>query len=260
MTVAENVAYGLNLRKLPRQMIAQKVAAILSTTRLEALADRYPGELSGGQQQRVALARALVVEPETLLLDEPLSNLDANLREEMRFEVRRLHDEYRYTTVYVTHDQSEAMTTADVIAVMNAGRIEQAGSPEDIYYRPRSEFVARFIGSSNVVRGRSLDTDRVEIGGVALRCVGEKLTPGRETPVSIRQHDIRLLTDEPEGADNVVPANVIRQVFLGGSRDYMVELAGGTQLRVVTPAEQSVAPGTAVWLHLPAERCRALAD
>jgi iron(III) transport system ATP-binding protein len=97
------------------------------------------------------------VEPETLLLDEPLSNLDANLREEMRFEVRRLHDEYRYTTVYVTHDQSEAMTTADVIAVMNLGKIEQAGSPEDIYERPRSEFVARFIGSSNVIKGQALD-------------------------------------------------------------------------------------------------------
>ena len=126
---------------------------MLATTKLDALAERYPGELSGGQQQRVALARALIVEPETLLLDEPLSNLDANLREEMRFEVRRLHDQYRYTTVYVTHDQSEAMTTADVIAVMNAGRIEQVGSPEEIYDRPRSEFVARFIGSSNVLKG-----------------------------------------------------------------------------------------------------------
>jgi iron(III) transport system ATP-binding protein len=260
MTVAENVAYGLTLRKLDRETVRAKAATILSTTRLEELADRYPGELSGGQQQRVALARALVVEPETLLLDEPLSNLDANLREEMRFEVRRLHDEYRYTTVYVTHDQSEAMTTADLIAVMNAGRIEQAGSPEDIYYRPRSEFVARFIGSSNVVRGRSLDAERVEIGGVPLRCTGARLTPGMETPVSIRQHDIRLLTAPPLDSDNVVPASVVRQVFLGGSRDYMVELAGGTQLRVVTPAEQSVAPGTAVWLHVPPERCRALAE
>ena len=163
MTVAENVAYGLKLRKLDRDTIKRKLAAILATTHLGALADRYPGELSGGQQQRVALARALVVEPETLLLDEPLSNLDANLREEMRFEVRRLHDEYRYTTVYVTHDQSEAMTTADVIAVMNAGKIEQAGSPEDIYDRPRSEFVARFIGSSNVVKGKALDDSHLVV-------------------------------------------------------------------------------------------------
>ena len=116
MTVAQNVAYGLELRKVDRETLKRKLAAILDTTHLGVLAERYPGELSGGQQQRVALARALIVEPETLLLDEPLSNLDANLREEMRFEVRRLHDEYRYTTVYVTHDQSEAMTTADVIA------------------------------------------------------------------------------------------------------------------------------------------------
>ena len=154
MTVAANVAYGLELRKVDRDTIKRKLTRFSRTTHLSALADRYPGELSGGQQQRVALARALIVEPETLLLDEPLSNLDANLREEMRFEVRRLHDEYRYTTVYVTHDQSEAMTTADVIAVMNAGRIEQAGTPEEIYDRPRSEFVARFIGSSNVIKGR----------------------------------------------------------------------------------------------------------
>ena len=154
MTVAENIVYGLKLRKLDRATIGKKLDAILATTKLAPLAQRYPGELSGGQQQRVALARALIVEPETLLLDEPLSNLDANLREEMRFEIRRLHDEYRYTTVYVTHDQSEAMTTADLIAVMNAGKIEQAGSPEDIYDRPRSEFVARFIGSSNVIKGK----------------------------------------------------------------------------------------------------------
>src|SRR5258706_11876132 len=170
MTVAENVAYGLKLRKMSKETIAQKLDLILSTTHLDQLAERYPGELSGGQQQRVALARALVVEPETLLLDEPLSNLDANLREEMRFEVRRLHDESRSTTGYVTHDQSEAMTTADVIAVMNGGKIEQAGSPEEIYDRPRSEFVARFIGSSNVVKGVALDDTHISCSDVTLRC------------------------------------------------------------------------------------------
>ncbi|MGB8671451.1 MAG: ABC transporter ATP-binding protein, partial [Pseudolabrys sp.] len=171
MTVAENIVYGLKLRKMDRASIGKKLDAILATTRLAPLAQRYPGELSGGQQQRVALARALIVEPETLLLDEPLSNLDANLREEMRFEVRRLHDAYRYTTVYVTHDQSEAMTTADLIAVMNAGKIEQAGSPEDIYDRPRSEFVARFIGSSNVIKGKGIDAARIDFAGTPLRCV-----------------------------------------------------------------------------------------
>jgi iron(III) transport system ATP-binding protein len=154
MTIAENVAYGLKVRRLDRSERERRVAGILDVTRLSEFAARYPHELSGGQQQRAALARALVVEPETLLLDEPLSNLDANLREEMRFEIRRLHDAYKYTTIYVTHDQGEAMTTADIIVVMNRGRVEQVGSPEDVYQRPRSEFVARFIGGTNIFRGR----------------------------------------------------------------------------------------------------------
>jgi iron(III) transport system ATP-binding protein len=259
MTVMENVAYGLTLRKLDKALIARKVQTILSVTKLEALAARYPGELSGGQQQRVALARALIVEPETLLLDEPLSNLDANLREEMRFEVRRLHDEYRYTTVYVTHDQSEAMTTADLIAVMNAGKIEQAGTPEEIYNRPRSEFVARFIGSSNVVKGKAVDAAHMTVAGATIRCTGEAMIAGKDAAISIRQHEIRLVASEPAPAGaNVVPATVIRHVFLGNSRDYMVELADGTQLRVVTSADQSVPQGEKVWLELPPQRCRVL--
>lgn len=260
MTVAENVAYGLKLRKVDRDTVGRKLYAILSTTKLRQFADRYPGELSGGQQQRVALARALIVEPETLLLDEPLSNLDANLREEMRFEVRRLHDEYRYTTVYVTHDQSEAMTTADVIAVMNAGRIEQAGSPEDIYDRPRSEFVARFIGMSNVFKGKVLDASHFEFAGHPLRVTGAALKAEAESTVSIRPHDIALSVTRPLADENVMSANVIRHVFLGGSRDYMVEVAGGTQLRIVTSAAQNVAQGKTVFLHLPPEKCRALAE
>jgi len=258
MTVAENIVYGLKLRKLGNDIIRKKLDDILATTRLAPLAERYPGELSGGQQQRVALARALIVEPETLLLDEPLSNLDANLREEMRFEVRRLHDAFRYTTVYVTHDQVEAMTTSDVIAVMNAGKIEQAGSPEDIYDRPRSEFVARFIGMSNVFKGKALDDSHVSFAGVTLRVTGGPLKAGGETAVSIRQHQIELFAKEPAIKDNLVAAKVARQVFLGSSRDYMVEVADGTQLRIVTSAAESIAPGSTVWLHLPPERCRAL--
>ena len=258
MTVAENIIYGLKLRKMDRDTIGKKLDAILATTRLAPLAQRYPGELSGGQQQRVALARALIVEPETLLLDEPLSNLDANLREEMRFEVRRLHDAYRYTTVYVTHDQSEAMTTADLICVMNGGKIEQSGSPEEIYDRPRSEFVARFIGSSNVIKGKGLDVSRVDFAGTSLRCVGEKISSGVPTAVSIRPHDIAISATQRQG-ENIVPATVVRQVFLGGNRDYMVESKDGTQLRVLTAAGENIAQGSAVWLHLPPERCRALA-
>jgi len=245
MTVAENIMYGLKLRKVDSAIIKKKLDGILSTTRLAPLAQRYP--------------RALIVEPETLLLDEPLSNLDANLREEMRFEVRRLHDAFRYTTVYVTHDQSEAMTTADVICVMNLGKIEQAGSPEDIYDRPRSEFVARFIGMSNVLKGKALDNDRVSFAGVPLRVTGDPLQPNAEAAVSIRQHQIELLAAEPADKNNVVPAKVIRQVFLGSSRDYMVEAQDGTQLRIVTEADGSIAPGAPVWLRMPPERCRALA-
>jgi iron(III) transport system ATP-binding protein len=258
MTVAENVGYGLTLRKFSRADIARKVAAILTTMRLSALADRYPGELSGGQQQRVALARALIVEPETLLLDEPLSNLDANLREEMRFEVRRLHDEYRYTTVYVTHDQVEAMTTADLIAVMNAGKIEQAGPPEEIYDRPRSEFVARFIGSSNIAKGTAVGDGRIILAGVPIRCVGGKLVPGETVSISIRQHEIRIVESPADSAENVISAIVTRNIFLGNSRDYMVEIPDGTQLRVVTPPQTSIPPGTKVRLEFPPERCRVL--
>jgi iron(III) transport system ATP-binding protein len=258
MTVGENVAYGLKLRKLERDLVAKKVAAILKTTRITPLVDRYPGELSGGQQQRVALARALVVEPETLLLDEPLSNLDANLREEMRFEIRRLHDKYRYTTVYVTHDQAEAMITADQIAVMNAGRVEQLGSPHDIYDAPSSEFVARFLGASNIIKGMSLGAGRVSVAGVALRCAGARLGPNIECAVAIRQHDIRISTTQPSGVENVLQATIVRNAFLGAGRDYMVELADSTQLRIVTAPTENFPQGAAVWLQLPSERCRAL--
>ena len=176
----------------------------------------------------------------------------------MRFEVRRLHDEYRYTTVYVTHDQSEAMTTADIIAVMNQGKIEQAGSPEEIYDRPRSEFVARFIGSSNVVKGQAVDENHISFCDAVLRCVGDKLAAGAAAAVSVRQHVIRLWAAQPQSMENVVPATVVRQVFLGNSRDYLVTAADGTQLRVVTSPAENIAQGAAVWLHLPPERCRVL--
>ncbi|HET8745223.1 MAG TPA: ABC transporter ATP-binding protein, partial [Ramlibacter sp.] len=233
---------------------------ILAATRLSQLAQRYPGELSGGQQQRVSLARALVVEPETLLLDEPLSNLDANLREEMRFEIRRLHDKYRYTTVYVTHDQAEAMTTADVIVVMNQGVIEQAGSPEEIYQRPRTEFVARFIGGTNVFRGRWDGADAVDCGnGLVLRCGSGEFESGEGAAVSVRHHDVRISRGRPETETNIVQGRVARQIYLGSHRDYLVHLPDGESVRAVAPAGLSIPPGESVWLHLPPEHCRALA-
>jgi iron(III) transport system ATP-binding protein len=262
MTVFDNVAYGLKLRGLSKGDAQQRADTILAATKLSQLAQRYPGELSGGQQQRVSLARALVVEPETLLLDEPLSNLDANLREEMRFEIRRLHDKYRYTTVYVTHDQAEAMTTADLIVVMNQGVIEQAGSPEDIYQRPRTEFVARFIGGTNVFRGRWDGRDGVAAGnGLFLRCGSGEFAAdaGSDTAVSVRHHDIQLRATRPEGETNCVRGVVARQIYLGSHRDYLVTLADGETVRAVTASGVSIPPGESVWLHLPPEHCRALA-
>ncbi len=259
MTVAENIVYGLRLRKLDRDTHRQEARSDPQATKLRNSApQRYPGELSGGQQQRVALARALIVEPETLLLDEPLSNLDANLREENAFRDSPPARRIPLYDVYVTHDQSEAMTTADLIAVMNGGKIDQLGTPEDIYDRPQSEFVARFIGASNVIKGNARDANHVAFAGATLQVVGAKLDPGQDAAVAIRQHDIQLSTQAPQTPDNAVKATVTRQVFLGANRDYMVETPDGTTLRVVTSTENAVPRGAEVWLYLPPERCRAL--
>ena len=151
------------------------------------------------------------------------------------------------------------MTVADVIAVMNAGKIEQAGSPEDIYDRPRSEFVARFIGSSNVIKGRVLDDCHLSLAGATLRCSGSKFAAGGEGAAAIRQHAVRLSAKKPEATENVVAGTVVRQVFLGASRDYLVEVGDGAQLRVVASAAENIPQGASVWLHLPPEHCRVLA-
>ncbi|GAC1332361.1 MAG: ABC transporter ATP-binding protein [Beijerinckiaceae bacterium] len=260
MTIAQNIGYGLKLRKLSRDDRVSRVERILAVTRLSALAERYPAELSGGQQQRVALARALVVEPEILLLDEPLSNLDTNLREEMRFEIRRLHDEFRYTTIYVTHDQIEAMTAADIVVVMNGGQIEQAASPADIYERPASRFVASFIGGANLLEGKGLAADAVEVADRPLHCGLGGARVGEAAAVSIRFHDVRLSKARPDLDANIAEATVVRQIYLGSHRDYLVELPGGQQLRSTAPVAFSAEPGETVWVSLPPESCRALAD
>src|SRR5213594_4628785 len=153
MTVAQNVAYGLKFKKLTKPQIEAKVTKLLGVVHLSELKDRYSAELSGGQQQRVALARALVVEPQILLMDEPLSNLAANLREEMRFEIRRLHEEFGITTLYVTHDQAEAMVISDRVAVLQHGRVVQIGTAQELFDRPRTRFVAEFIGRTNLIDG-----------------------------------------------------------------------------------------------------------
>jgi iron(III) transport system ATP-binding protein len=259
MTVRENVAYGLKLKPFSAADKQQRVATLLEATQLAALAARYPSELSGGQQQRVALARALAPKPDILLLDEPLSNLDANLRAEMRFEIRRLHDQFQYTSVYVTHDQVEAMTMADRIVVMNGGRIEQIGAPEEVYERPNSAFVARFIGGSNVLKVRHVGARTVEIGGHALEIgEGEFAGAGREMSICVKTHDLELLPDAGQrGADNVVPGVVRSQAYLGGHRDYIVDV--GQEVLIAAPPQLRVATGSTVGVRFRPQRCRGLA-
>jgi iron(III) transport system ATP-binding protein len=255
MTVAENVGFGLTLQKLSASEIKARVAKILEVVQMSHLADRYPAELSGGQQQRVALARAIVVQPAVLLLDEPLSNLDANLREEMRFEIRRLHEEFRVTTVYVTHDQSEAMATADRIAVMNGGRIEQVDAPHVIYTRPKTRFVAAFIGRTNLVEGQ-LDGEEVGLDGFALR-LGQlhSVIPGSKRPIllSVRPQSMALHREKPLRRDGypVLPVTVAQRTYLGESWDYVVRPEdSGLRLRVAAPPLQVHDVGDSVWLEI----------
>jgi iron(III) transport system ATP-binding protein len=258
MTIAENVSYGLETRRMPRVERDARVNKILDVIRLKHIADRYPHQLSGGQQQRVALARALVVEPATLLLDEPLSNLDANLRDEMRSEIRRLHLQFRFTTAYVTHDHIEAMTTADLIVVMNHGHIEQAGAPDEIYERPRSAFVARFVGGANVLNGRANGTE-IDCGGIRLDCAHREPAADGTAAVAIRPHRIEI---SPRGRSepraNEASGIVERQNYLGQHRDYLVALADGQRLRVTAPPESDLPAGAEVLVRLPREWCRAL--
>ena len=262
MTIAENVAYGLRVRKVERAERERRVAAILDVAHLSELAPRYPHELSGGQQQRAALARALVVDPETLLLDEPLSNLDANLREEMRFEIRRLHDEFKYTTVYVTHDQAEAMTTADIIMVMNRGKVEQIGPPEDIYQRPQSEFVARFIGGTNILRGAEdrRRHGRLRRGGVALRRRRVSRRRGhRDLGAAARhrarrgQRQRRTATQRGRGPGRAPDLSRRAPRLSGGARRRPIGAGGGAA------DGRHRRSATAAHLTFPPERCRALA-
>jgi iron(III) transport system ATP-binding protein len=264
MTVFQNVAYGLKLKKLPGGEIAKKVERMLRLVRLDALAQRYPGELSGGQQQRVALARSLVVEPEILLLDEPLSNLDANLREEMRFEIRRLHEEFRITTVYVTHDQAEAMVTSDRIAVMHQGRIVQLGAPEEIFDRPKTRFVAEFIGKTNILRGTVESGRSVALGdGLKLQVIaGDNLAAGKEVFVCIRPHNLSLTpsaaeADERRGRGmNVFSGVIKRRVYFGDANDYIVELPSQRMdLRVVAPPAQRYEAGQKVFALADPQQC-----
>ena len=253
MTVEQNVAFGLKLRRIAAEELRRRVAEILDVVKMRHLAARYPAELSGGQQQRVALARAIVIKPAVLLLDEPLSNLDANLREEMRFEIRRLHEEFRITTVYVTHDQAEAMVTSDRIAVMNQGRIEQVDDPHTLYTKPRTRFVAGFIGRTNFIEGAANGAEIVFDGFRMPKSAlddGASLT-GKVT-FSVRPQSMRL-SRAPAGhvgSGPQIAVRVIERAYLGEYWDYVVTPAeGATRLRVTTPPLEVYGVGESAWLE-----------
>ena len=260
MTVEENVAYGLRFKaELPRAERDRRVARILKVVQLAGFEARYPGELSGGQQQRVAVARALVIEPEILLLDEPLSNLDANLREEMRFEIRRLHEAFGITTLYVTHDQAEAMVISDRVAVLNNGRVAQIGTPEDLFRRPRSRFVAQFIGNTNLVEATATGAATVAKGAVSLRIAADGLAPGERVLVSIRPHEIKL--GAGNGAENLLRATVRRASYLGTAIDYEMGVeASDLVLRVTAPVSSRFKSGDAATLAIDPAACVPVSD
>jgi iron(III) transport system ATP-binding protein len=253
MTVAQNVAFGLKLRKLPGAVLQERLDRILDVVQLKHLRDRYPAELSGGQQQRVALARAIVIEPEVLLLDEPLSNLDANLREEMRSEIRRLHDAFRITTVYVTHDQSEAMVTSDRIVVMNHGRIEQVDDPVSLYNAPRTRFVAGFIGRTNFLDGVSAGGT---IGFPGFAVAADGIANGAVS-FSVRPQNITLHYAAPTVANGswLVQGTIAERAYLGESWEYVVRpTTSDLRLRVSTSPHIACSVGDAVWLEIDPRR------
>lgn len=231
LNVFDNIAYGLRARKVPKAEIASRIARIIQSVQLEGLERRTPDQLSGGQQQRVALARALVISPQILLMDEPLSNLDAKLRVSMREEIRRIQKELGITTIYVTHDQEEAMAVSDHIAILNQGCVEQVGTPFDIYYRPLSRFAAEFMGSSNIIEMKVTGYDEAqsrifaEAGGQRYSFKGRKPS-GARIVLSVRPEWIRIVTEPGHPEENLVSATVLSSTFLGSMIRYLVSGPG----------------------------------
>ncbi len=220
LTVFENIAYGLRIMKLAAPQISQQVTAVLALVGLPGVGARFPAQLSGGQQQRVALARALVMQPKVLLFDEPLSNLDANLRKRVRAEIRELQQRLGITSIYVTHDQSEALALSDVIVVMNAGKVEQVGTPLELYRRPATPFVATFIGEANLLPGR-YDGGAVTVGPYTFAYRQDDIAPGSVT-VMLRPEAIRVDTD-----GDGLPGVIRTASFMGRAQEYLIETPAG---------------------------------
>jgi ABC-type Fe3+/spermidine/putrescine transport system ATPase subunit len=265
MSVFENVEFPLMIRSLPKEQRRGLVMDTLKLIRMETYAEQYPRQLSGGQQQRVGLARALVYHPKVLLLDEPLSNLDAKLREEMRFEIKDLIRRLSITGVYVTHDQAEALAMSDRVAVMNAGHIEQVGTPDEIYECPRSKFVADFIGLSNFIRGKVLSVvgqeATVAVDGLRLVVPATAETQvGQEWLIFVRPNDIDLLPNESSEALNVLDGTVSKLTYLGDRIDYRVILTESVELRVQTDGKVRFGAGERVKVRLPMAQCRPVAE
>jgi len=260
MTVFQNLAFGLQLKRLPAGGIRDKVERGLSMVQLEGFEHRYPRQLSGGQQQRVALARALVLEPDILLLDEPLSNLDALLREQMRFEIAQIHKQAGITSIYVTHDQTEAMVISDRIALLDKGKVVQIGKPEELYASPANRFVAGFMGTTSFVPGK-VEQSRGEAvwvrtpAGLSLRGRGRNLRDGQEVAVAVRPEHVRFLEALTAGAApppeeaNVFPARVVRASYVGELIDYQLDLQGSS-LRARGDVARAVAEGKQIRIRL----------
>jgi iron(III) transport system ATP-binding protein len=257
MTAAKNVAYGLECRRQPREAIDRRVQEMLALVHLDDQAGKHPHQLSGGQQQRVAVARALAPQPQVLLLDEPLSALDAKVRESLRGELRDLHRTLGITTIMVTHDQEEAMEMADRIVVMNAGIIEQVGSAAELYHRPTSRFVAEFIGRMNVLRLAPGPDGRPRLGPVSLRLADEG--PGPVRLVGVRPEDVEP-ADGGTGDDNRVTGTVRRVVFLGNVTHVTLEVNDQRLLVELRRPGPSPERGASLTVRLPPERLRPLAE
>lgn len=273
MNIYSNVAFGLKMRKFREQVIKEKVSAVLELVKLRGFENRMANQLSGGQQQRVALARALAIEPEILLLDEPLSNLDAKLRVEMRFELKNLVNELGITTIYVTHDQEEALAIADKIVVMNEGRIEQIGSPSELYEQPQNIFIANFIGLSNIMGGyiKLISTDGNVIvslnPGVEVRGLykdSKQLSPGQKVNIVVRPEKIRVSSQEMEGYDNSVKGAIRNILYLGNTVRYYIESLHGKIMMAedsLSGVDQNVLNlGENVYMSWSSKKCLVFAD